>query len=232
MRELQRRRDRQLIFWAFWVGLWSLPMVVFLLAAVAQWTGWDSARDSKVAAGGVIVAVLTGTLMAVGGYRALHLYRSGLWAPPPARNSRRARLPGTSSSAKTPMARLDRAEARLDDLLRQLDESEVPGDWVDRARHAADVAAQELRTISIKLESVEHAMITAPAAERMALRRGVNQLRERLDEGLDGYGRLIAAAGEALLASAAIKSAGELTDATDHLAGLGEALREVSGHDG
>ena len=51
---------------------------------------------------------------------------------------------------------------------------------------------------------------------------GVRRLREELDEGLDGYRHLVAAASS----SAGPKQ--ELTEATDHLAGLAVALRELS----
>ena len=53
-------------------------------------------------------------------------------------------------------------------------------------------------------------------------------LREQLDEGLDGYRSLVAAAGRVVAASSAAGPKQELTEATDHLAGLAVALRELS----
>jgi hypothetical protein len=229
-----RHRDRWLIFWSFWTCLW----LVLLVASVSE-AVWDPARNYRAAEAGATIAIPAAALVALGGRRILGLYRNGLLTRPRptriARIDRDAQLPLVVSSTKTPMARLDRAEATLDDLLRHLDESGVPADWTDRARLAAVVAARELRTIATKIQSVEQAMVTAPAPERTELRAGVHRLRGQLDNGLAGYGRLIAAAGQALIASSAVASAAELTDATDHLAGLGEALREMSnqpnGHD-
>ena len=53
-------------------------------------------------------------------------------------------------------------------------------------------------------------------------------LREQVDEGLDGYRSLVAAAGRVVAASSSPGPKQELTDATDHLAGLAVALRELS----
>src|SRR5262245_54521555 len=73
-----RRRDRRLILWTLWTCLWLMVMLTFLTMSVSEWTGWDSARDYEAAAGGVIIAVLTGTFAAVGGARVRHLYRTGI----------------------------------------------------------------------------------------------------------------------------------------------------------
>ena len=54
------------------------------------------------------------------------------------------------------------------------------------------------------------------------------RLREQLDEGLNGYRSLVAAAGRVVAASSSAGPKQELTDATDHLAGLAVALRELS----
>jgi hypothetical protein len=222
-----RHRDRRMIFWTFWTYLWLTVLLVSASEAM-----WDPARSFRAAEAGAILAIPAAGLMAIGVQRVLSLYRNGLWTRPPRtridRIDRDAQLPLVVSSTKTPMARLDRAEAVLDDLLRQLDESGVPADWTHRAKLAAVVAAHELRTVAAKIQSVEQAMVTAPAPERAELRSGVHRLRGQLDNGLAGYGRLIAAAGQTLIASSAVASAAELTDATDHLAGLGEAMSEIS----
>jgi hypothetical protein len=57
---------------------------------------------------------------------------------------------------------------------------------------------------------------------------GVRRLRGQLDEGVDGYCVLVAAAGRALAASTAMDHRHALNDATDHLAGLASALRDLS----
>src|SRR2546423_10831635 len=117
-----RRRDRRLIFWSFWTCLWLVVMLAFLTTSAVGWTP----------AGGVIGAVLTAALAAVGWRRVLHLYRNGILivilpnpspAPTPPADRGPRRSSARSSTAKTPMARLDRAEARLDVLLHQLEES-------------------------------------------------------------------------------------------------------------
>ena len=64
--------------------------------------------------------------------------------------------------------------------------------------------------------------------ERGPLIDGVRRLREQLDEGLNGYRSLVAAAGRVVAASSSAGPKQELADATDHLAGLAVALRELS----
>jgi hypothetical protein len=57
----------------------------------------------------------------------------------------------------------------------------------------------------------------------------VRTLREQLDDGMGEYGALVAAAGRAVAASTSgmDESRQALTDATDRLAGLAIALREL-----
>ena len=85
-----------------------------------------------------------------------------------------------------------------------------------------------MKVIAAKLEAVERALESTPADARDSLADGVRLLRARLDQGLDASGRLIAAAGLVLVGSSAAPSTAELTEATDHLAGLARALRELS----
>lgn len=87
-----------------------------------------------------------------------------------------------------------------------------------------------LRGIAARVQAVERARKAAPHSERGALDSAVHTLREQLDDGLAGYGSLIAAAGQAVAASGngLQQSKEALTDATDRLAGLAIALRELS----
>jgi hypothetical protein len=223
-----RRRVRAVMVWSFWTCLWLAPTIIFLLMAVSEWAGWDPARDYEAAAGGAIIAAVTGGLTVHGVTRLRLLYREPARFPVPRRRADRPRtLPRRTSTARTPMIRLDAAEITLADLLDRLDDSSVPADWVDRARQAAAATAGELRSVAAKVEAIERAVVHAPQFERPGLRDGLDRLRGQLADGLDGYGRLIAAAGRALAASAASLSVAELTDATDHLAGLARALREL-----
>jgi hypothetical protein len=75
---------------------------------------------------------------------------------------------------------------------------------------------------------VERARDTAPPLDRAPLVEGVRRLRAQLDEGVDGYCGLVAAAGRVLAESTASNPGQVLGDATDHLAGLASALRDLS----
>ena len=128
------------------------------------------------------------------------------------------------------MERLADAERALAELLRQLStsRSNVPPDTVQHARETGAEAASALREVAGQLQSVERARDLAPAQDRAPLSDGVERLRAQLDEGLDGYGSLIAAAGRLVAASSTggpDKQA--LTDASDRLHGLAVALREL-----
>ncbi|MDQ3789596.1 MAG: hypothetical protein M3422_20430, partial [Actinomycetota bacterium] len=89
-------------------------------------------------------------------------------------------------------------------------------------------AAQALRAVAAQLAAVELARDHAPPMERGPLIEGVRRLREQLDEGLNGYRSLVAAAGRVVAASSSAGPKQELAEATDHLAGLAVALRELS----
>ena len=105
----------------------------------------------------------------------------------------------------------------------------VPADVVDDAWHTAIEPAGRLRVIAAKVEAIETAVAHAPAGQRAALEDGARRLLAHLDRGLDGYRDLIAAAGHLVLAGTRDPLTDELVEATDHLAGLAAALRELSG---
>ncbi|PRY42512.1 phage shock envelope stress response protein PspM [Umezawaea tangerina] len=143
----------------------------------------------------------------------------------------RVPLPARTSAARQPMERLDEAEATLGELLRQLDSpslTSVPTESVDQARATSLEAAAAIRSVSAQLQAVERARDMAPPLNRGPLVEGVRRLREQLDEGVDGYCVLVGAAGNALAASTAVDQRHALNDATDHLAGLASALRDLS----
>ncbi|WP_033292365.1 phage shock envelope stress response protein PspM [Amycolatopsis jejuensis] len=148
-------------------------------------------------------------------------------APPP--------LPPAGSIAREPMERLAESEASLRELLRQLSvptslgTTAVPEVSVADARATADEAARALRSLADRIQAIERGRNAAPERERAALHTAVTKLREQLDDGLDGYGGLVAAAGRAVAASSngMGTSRDSLTDATDRLAGLALALKDL-----
>ncbi|GAA3568515.1 hypothetical protein GCM10022222_60700 [Amycolatopsis ultiminotia] len=148
-------------------------------------------------------------------------------APPP--------LPAAGSAAREPMERLAESEASLGELLRQLSVPTSLGTTavsevsVADARATADEAAQALRALATRVQAIERGRNSAPQRERAALDAAVTKLRSQLDDGVESYGGLVAAAGRAVAASSAgIGTSREaLTDATDRLAGLAMALKDL-----
>jgi hypothetical protein len=126
------------------------------------------------------------------------------------------------------MRQLAGAETALAELLRQLKDSAVPADTVDQAWRTATETATGLRAAAAKLEAVEVAVEQLSPPTRTTLEDGARDLRTHIEQGLDAYRDLIAAAGRALLASTPTPS-GELAEETERLAGIAEALQELSG---
>lgn len=144
-----------------------------------------------------------------------------------------AAMPPKSSRAYEPMRRLAGAEASLADLLNQLDhDSEhgaVPAESVTEARATGKEAAAALRAVAARLATLETAVQHTSGANRAELAAAVDELRGQLDAGVEGYGELIAAAGRVVAAGTpAPTHRVVLTEATDRLAGLAAALRELS----
>lgn len=151
----------------------------------------------------------------------------------------RPALPPPGSMAREPMQRLDAAEDAFRDLLAQLSggngqPAAVSDSAVTDAAGTARQAAATLRAVAAKLTAVERARNAAPPLHRGPLSEDIRRLRAELDEGVDGYGELVAAAGRAVAASASPEHTAPghrllLTDATQHLAGLARALGELGG---
>lgn len=144
------------------------------------------------------------------------------------------RLPSVGSKARAPMQRLATAEDNLAELLEQLlpgtGVAPVPASAVTETRAAADEAAGELRTLATQLAAVESAADHAGRSRRGSLSDSAVTLRKRLEEGVDAYGELVAAAAETVAAAASPGSRQRLSDATDHLGGLAAALSELRSH--
>ncbi len=174
---------------------------------------------------GFALATAAGTIGAWRKYR--RLTRTPLPDPAP----EPVQLPAVGSQAREPMQQLRDAEQSLHGALQQLaaDGTGAGGDSVSDARKTADNAAAALRGVSGRLCAVEAAVEHAPEAERSGLRNDVRRLRSELDEGVEGYRHLVAAAGKAVAASGAPEQKHLMQDATDRLAGLAAALQELSG---
>ncbi|HKS49559.1 MAG TPA: hypothetical protein VJT49_31510 [Amycolatopsis sp.] len=224
---LERRKRRTSRALTLWVLLTLLCGVL----AVAAGAGLLVAHRADTALAGVVGMVVFGTLGVRSGLRLRQLNRTKLpvsTAPTP--------LPPAGSTAREPMRRLAECEESLAELLRQLSTpsavgtTPVPEISVEDARATAADAATALRGLAARVQAVERARDSAPRGERGALDAAVRTLCEQLDDGLEGYRALVAAAGHAVAASSSgmRESKDALTDATDRLAGLAIALKELS----
>ncbi|HJQ48831.1 MAG TPA: hypothetical protein VJ870_21260 [Amycolatopsis sp.] len=221
--KLERRKRRT----SRALTLWLLLTLLCGLGAVATGFGLIGAGGLSHAAGGIVLAVVFATLGGRSALRLRELKRTKLpvsTAPPP--------LPRPDSAARAPMDRLSECEESLAELLTQLAQpsSLVLPESVEEARATAAEAARALRGLASRVEAIERARRSSPAGERKALDAAIRNLLEQLDDGLDDFGTLIAAAGRAVAASGPgmQPSKDALADATDRLAGLAIALREVS----
>jgi hypothetical protein len=223
---LLRRRRRSAKVTTVWSGLTLLGGV-----------GVYSEHAVLMTPGGIAVTgatVLFGYFAATSALRTSKLYRTPLpETPVPA-----VPLPRNGSMARAPMRTLAEAESSLNALLVQLSTptragiAPVPIESVAHARASAAEAAEAIRTVSTQLIAVERARDIAPSTHRRPLVEGIRQLRAQLDEGVDGYRTLVAAAGQAVVASSNTAPNQALVDASDRLSGLASALRELAADPG
>ena len=212
--------------------LWVLITILFGVLTVLSATGLigSGPEIAQTVLGGFATLVF-GTFSVRTGLRLRELKKTDLPAapsgPPP--------LPPAGSVAREPMERLAESEASLGELLRQLSvptslgTTAVPEVSVADARATATEAARALRGLADRIQAIERGRNSAPERERAALQAAVTKLREQLDDGIEGYGSLVAAAGRAVAASTdGLGTSREaLTDATDRLAGLALALKDL-----
>lgn len=231
--ERQRARLARRQAWAArWATVWALITAICTLLAV---TGFDSGIGGAV--GAIVVGMITGTL-AVRATLRMRRYgkeREALGAanapnaPVAAVQAGPHPLPPKGSLARQPMERLAEGESTLAELLAQIARvGSVPAESVEHTRRTGADAALVLRRVAAQLTAVERARDHAPPMERGPLADAVRRLRTQLDEGVDGYGSLVAAAGRVLAASSLGGPNQDLTDATEHLAGLALALADLS----
>jgi hypothetical protein len=228
--KLERRKRRT----SRAMTLWILVTILCGVLAVAAGMGWMSAAGTPMMPQAIVAfagAVVFGTFSVRSGLKLRELKRTPLpvaSAPPP--------LPPAGSAARGPMERLAECEASLGELLRQLSVPSSVGTApvselsVADARQTATEAAAALRGLAARIQAIERGRNSAPAREQAALDAAVGKLREQLDDGLEGFRGLVAAAGHTVAASSdgLVTSKQALTDATDRLAGLAMALRELS----
>jgi hypothetical protein len=240
--ERQRRRLARKRVWASrWLTAWAVIAALCALMIVGVITG--AVADGEASAlFGAIAATLITVVIAFRSTVKLALAknaqrefddrhpRAGV---PAAAAAAPTALPPKGSAAREPMQRLAEAEKALTQVLAQLSgaagmPASVPVESVAQAQATGAEAATALRAVAAQLVAVELARDHAPPLERGPLVEGVARLREQLDEGLDGYRSLVAAAGRVVAASSAPGPKQDLMNATDHLAGLAVALRELS----
>lgn len=235
--ERQRRRLENKRVWASrWATAWAIISVIAVMYVALSFAG-------LVAEGPEATAIITGMgiglasgALAIRSTRRMVLLKrarqefdrqhppAGVASAPP-----KPTIPPKGSAAREPMKNLAEAEDALSQVLAQLAGSEsVPVESVAQAEATSAEAAAALRAVAAQLTAVELARDHAPPLERGPLVEGVNRLRAQLDEGMTGYRSLVAAAGRVVAASTAPGPKQELTEATDHLAGLALALRDLS----
>lgn len=237
--ERRRRRLARKRVWASrWLTAWFVITTLCALLIVGVLTGAVADGESDALFGAIAATVVTAVItvrstakmvMAKNAQREFDATypRAGVPATmPPARPI----MPPKGSAARQPMERLAEAEKALAQVLAQLTgpAASIPAESVTQAQTTGAEAATALRAVAAQLAAVELARDHAPPLERGPLVEGVSRLREQLDEGLGGYRSLVAAAGRVVAASSSPGPKQELTEATDHLAGLAVALRELS----
>ncbi|MQA07179.1 MAG: hypothetical protein GEU98_01280 [Pseudonocardiaceae bacterium] len=229
---LERRRRRASRLLTLWI---VLIMVFGTLTALgfAGAVGGDEQSITLGSSAAALAAAIVAVLSVRTGLRLRRLNRT----KPPARPAGPPPLPSRDSVAREPMERLAEAESSFAELVEQLagagqNGSLVPESSVLDARNTATDAASALRDLADRIQAIERAREAAPQRERAALGEAIRTLQGQLDSGLEGYGSLVAAAGRAVAESSGHleQHQQQLTEATDHLAGLAIAVRELSAH--
>lgn len=227
--ERQRARLARRRAWASrWATVWALVTMICTVVAVGAFVG---AITLEMALSAVIIGLIAGTFAVRSGLRMRRLTQQQRELGPGSATPRPvpAALPPKSSMARAPMERLGEAEGTLAELLSQIERGgSVPAESAAHTRQTGADAAVVLRSVAAQLHAVERARDHSPPLERGALADAVRRLRVQLDEGVDGYRSLVAAAGRVLAASSLGDPRHDLTDATEHLAGLALALRDLS----
>ena len=138
-------------------------------------------------------------------------------------------LPTRGSAVRLPMERLIKAEASFVEVSQQLAQLSVGESLIANAESVAKQTASALRELADRIQAVERARDTAGNRDRAGLNSAIKILTAQFEEGLEGYQSLVAAAAHTLVAVSNQDAVAQLalTEATEHLAGLATALREL-----
>jgi hypothetical protein len=214
------------------------PRLVFrgaIAGALAWWTSVIG-NVSGIEFREIVVGVATG----IAGLSALEAGSSWIKAlstplPPPGPDWQdlaagpAEELPPAESAARAPMERLAGRERALRELLALL--GPATGGASREVAAAAATAGDTLREYGARLRAVEIAREGMDADIAASLDPAVDTLRQRLNEGVARYDRLVAAAADAVAADTAGGPDGaamrRLSDAADALTGLARGLREI-----
>src|SRR5882757_1324660 len=205
--QLERKRARLVRkrAWASrWLTVWALLSAICTIVAVSSFAGLIGDDDRSAAVMSIIIGLISATFAVRAGLRmrrltAAHAQLGSVQAAVPVVVTA---LPPKSSLAREPMERLASGESTLAELLAQITRGgSVAPESVEHTRRTGADAAVVLRRVAGQLHAVERARDHSPPFERGPLADAVRALRVQLDEGVDGYGSLVAAAGRVLAAS-------------------------------
>jgi hypothetical protein len=203
--------------------------IVFRAAVTAAFVWWVSVVGNHP--GVEFREVLVGAMTGIAGISTLAA--GGAWVQamatplPPAAAGPPPELPPAGSAARVPLERLANHERSLAELLTLLgsEAGDVPAEVAAEAARAAAT----LRDCGTRLRAVEAARDGMEGDPAVSLAAAAATLRQRLEEGVSGYARLVAVAADAVSAGAAGGldqfTIRRLEDAADTLAGLARGLR-------
>jgi hypothetical protein len=222
---------------------WSLAGLVLLGAGVNSAVGLAGEGGTVTSVGAMVLIAGLFLYCVIGSVQAARDLR---------RRSRAARLlppPGPERRAVTGAIRplIARLDAYSDALRQSVGMIGIAAGGADRTV-ATDDVVQQLRNETLASADAAETRLRGKAAEYSALVRGgtasgpdMARVRDRLEhelrDGVDDYGRLVAAASDAAGASqhlghAALTGRTELAELTDRLTALADGMREITGRTG
>lgn len=207
------------------------PRLIFrggLTAALAWWTSVVG-NVPGVEVREVLLGIVTG-IAGLSVLEAISTWSHALSTPlPPPLPPAPAELPPVESAARAPLERLASRERSLGELLALL--GPMAGDAPKDVAAEAGKAAATLREYGARLRAVEAARDGMEGEVAANLDAAVGTLRQRLEEGVSSFERLVAVAAEAVSADTAggldTITLRRLEDAADTLTGLARGLRAV-----
>ncbi|NKY53354.1 phage shock envelope stress response protein PspM [Nocardia vermiculata] len=227
-RELRKRRRvrRRSVRWGAASGVTAVGTAGLVVMSAPVW--------AVIVVGGGAVAMVTGA--AVSTRRYLELRRNPL--PPAAFVPRK--LPAMRSAARTPIARLVRAERAMHALGARISRSgRLPAEDLGDTLATAASAAAALHALAGDIAAMEQTVeIVAASREAPHLAGQLESMVERLESGVAEYEQLLDATGRILAATAGTApdvAAGEfdwamftLREAADRLDGWAQALTDLA----